>query len=562
MKTICRILIVVACTGSFAEAAPRPRLRAVAARGTFRTGHVQYITSRRAYLDRGGLDGLAAGQLLQLLRAGRPSVRCAVERTGDHVAVCSGPGIRVGDAFRVAPMRHGSALRERAAAQPQDPAVLEPRVQALASARFHKVEFAGANRHGISAAISASIAVAAWSGGAALADGGAYLVEEVDGQMRRLPVGDTDLRLDLAFTAVRWQLRPSTARFEPNVRTQFFLWEAELSRREIADRTVLAVGRLWPWHLPGLTVLDGIQVGRRTQDGAAEVGLYLGSLPSAAGLAPTVGSWATGVYAALVRMRPRSTGALGAMLEIRAGARHAPVAGQLREAELAGQIFGDLWSAGGGARGSQLVERGGAPALEDAHVHLRLHGLPRFSGWVQLRYAAPRLEDVAVLRSEVPNAGRAYHGALGGQLRLSPAIALALTADAHADRETGDRSMDATGEVILPRLFADAGGLWLAVTVTEGWARSRGGYAQFLGTPIANVRVLARVGARTLEFAGLQPNPDSREVDGYLQLDRALGDRWRLRARSSLTVPLSVQAQAPLPPRAAYQLGVDLVAAL
>jgi hypothetical protein len=261
-------------------------------------------------------------------------------------------------------------------------------------------------------------------------------------------------------------------------------------------------------------------------------------------------------------MRPRSTGALGAMLEVRAGARHAPLAGQLREAEMAGQVFGNLWAAGGGARGSQIAERGSVPALEDAHVHLRLHGLTRFSGWVQLRYAAPRLEDVAALRSETPSAGGAYHGALGAQLRLSPSIAVATTADAHADRQTGDRTVDATAELILPRLFADAGGLWLAVTATEGWARSRGGYAQFLGAPFASVRVLARIGARTTEFAGLQPNPDSLDVDGYLQLDRALGEHWRVRARSSVTVPLFVQAQEPLPPRAAYQLGVDLVAAL
>ncbi|HSS38359.1 MAG TPA: serine/threonine-protein kinase, partial [Polyangia bacterium] len=122
--------------------------------------------------------------------------------------------------------------------------------------------------------------------------------------------------------------------------------------------------------------------------------------------------------------------------------------------------------------------------------------------------------------------------------------------------------MDATAEVILPRLFADAGGLWLAVTGTEGWARSRGGYAQFLGAPVANVRVLARVGARTVDFAGPVPNPDSSEVDGYLQLDRAIGDRWRLRARSSLTVPLSVQAQAPLPPRANRQLPVSVIAGI
>ena len=74
-----------------------------------RLGRVQMVTDRRAYLDRGAVDGLVAGQALAIARAGRPIGSCTLEVVGDHEATCTGHRLRVGDMFRTA---HGAGRRQ------------------------------------------------------------------------------------------------------------------------------------------------------------------------------------------------------------------------------------------------------------------------------------------------------------------------------------------------------------------------------------------------------------------------------------------------------------------
>lgn len=537
--------------------APRLTLRE---RAPSKTGHVQFITDQRAYLDRGTLDGLVEGQMLQLVRAGRPVVRCAVDRVADHVAVCRGPDIRAGDVFRV----RGRLERPAGAAtpplpSPAEPALVDARARVLAKTRFPKVDFSAGDRRMAEGGASIRVGVAAWSGGASATDGagaGGSLAAQVDGRVERLRLGETDLRADLAFTAVRWQLRPDPARFAPGVRTQFLLWEAEVSRREIGDRTVLALGRIWPWHLPGLGMLDGLQVGRRSSEGDVETGVYLGTVPTAETLAPTLGAWAGGAYAALVHA-PHGAGTPAANLEARVGARHSEIVGQVRDAELLGQAWGRTWGVGGGARAYQVRGRAGPPQLELAQVYLHVRDREPIGGWLQARYMGPRPDDGALLRDELPSRFAEYHAAFGLRLDVSAALGLALSADAHRSLEAERQSTDARLELRLPRLFAETGGLWLAATATQGWVRSRGGYVQFLGAPFASARVLARIAARTTAFDGPDATSDATEVDGFLQVDTAVGERWRVRARSSVALPLSVQAQPPTSVRVAYQAAID-----
>ena len=61
----------------------------------------------------------------------------------------------------------------------------------------------------------------------------------------------------------------SPPRFRPGSGTELYLWDAEISHREIDWPTVLALGRIWPWHTPGLPILDGVQLGRRNESGTA-----------------------------------------------------------------------------------------------------------------------------------------------------------------------------------------------------------------------------------------------------------------------------------------------------
>src|SRR5262245_33485385 len=57
---------------------------------------VVYVTSDRAYVDRGAADGLRAGDVLS---AGRAT--CKVVEIGDHFASCEGGAVRTGDSVQL-----------------------------------------------------------------------------------------------------------------------------------------------------------------------------------------------------------------------------------------------------------------------------------------------------------------------------------------------------------------------------------------------------------------------------------------------------------------------------
>ena len=179
---------------------------------------------------------------------------------------------------------------------------------------------------------------------------------------------------------------------------------------------------------------------------------------------------------------------------------------------------------------------------------------------MELRYLGPTSVDQTAPSGEQPSGAGAYHGALGTHVDLTRGVGLGLLADAHRDRATGAQALDGTLELRLPRLFSDAGGMWLAATVAEGWVRSRGAYLQYLGAPIGSTRVFARVTARTTRFNVTDALPDVTEIDGYLHLDAPVTARLRLRGHSSFFVPIAVQGQSPVQPRLSYLFGVDAVA--
>lgn len=536
----------------------RDRVRTRAGTGP---GHVQFITGLRAYLDRGNADGLVEGQYLEMVRGGRFVGRCALEHLGDHAAVCQGPAIRVGDSFRSAkPPRVASERAPKVLPPPIDPATLADRALALRAVPFQKVDFTPRDRDdGTGPSVRVEVGAAGWSGGRFGGGPGGYLEEHVDGRIQRLRLGDSDLRFDLAFTAVRWQRRPEPSRFLPDARTELFVWQAEVSRRELDDRTVLGVGRLWPRHIPGLAMIDGLQLGRRNETGSGEAGIYAGTAPTEAGLLPTVGNWAAGVYGVRVVASPRGRALPSASVESRIGVRRLPAGGALREGELLGQLWARSWGMGGGARAVSIPNDPG-PKLELAHLHLRAGDRERIGGWMELRYLGPASLDEPAPAAEQPSQAGAYHGALGTHVDLTRAVGLGLLADAHRDRATGSRTVDGTLELRLPRLFSDAGGLWFAATVTEGWVRSRGAYLQYLGAPVGSTRVFARVAARTSRFDVAGALADATEIDGYLHLDAPVTARLRLRGRSSFFVPITVQGQPPVQPSVSYLLGVDVVA--
>jgi hypothetical protein len=536
----------------------RPAAAALAAR----QGRVQFVTEKRVYLDRGSANGLVVRQAVQLIRNGRPMHKCTVDLVSAHAAVCHAAGARAGDLFRYASAT--PEARPRAAAElpgPLPDEAVQQRAEAIAQAPHDKLDFVRKNTAARPASVSLGIGVTFWSGSSSSPGPGS--MEQVDGQLHRIRLGETDLRLDAAFTAMRWQNQSGgDRRFRPDTPTQFYLWEAEVSRREIHDRTVLAVGRIWPWHLPGVAVIDGLQVGRRNLAQTAELGAYGGLIPSALALAPSGDSWAGGVYGAFSQSGARNDRLRLVREELRFGFRHSPTVGLVGEGEALADMSLTSWgaNAGGRVRYASEVER--QPVLEQGFAAVGLHLTETSSGWIQVRYAGVAPEQQPLLTNELPALRGGYHASLNATWAASTTMQVALFGSTHVDRDSGLDETEATAELRLPRFFGDSGGFWIGAGAAEGWLRTRSLYFQMVGRDLARLRLTARLTGTSSDFITSAATADLTEIGGYLQLEAVITDHIRMRARGLARVPVRIQGSPPGGDGVAFVSGLDALFAL
>ena len=510
-------------------------------------GRVTFVTDRRAYLDHGADVALTAGQTVTLFRSDRAAGSCVVDTVAAHGASCTGGRARVGDTFRFARAARPSPSspspspsRERAPVLAAE--ALQADAQTIADATIQKVEFVGRARFGAPQAVALTGGYASWTTGAPQSD---FRQERVDGTVR-LRLGETGLRFDAAFSALRWQPRPDSTRFSPGRQTQFFLWEAEISRRDPDARTVVAVGRLWPWHTPGLSVLDGIQIGRQNEARTREWGAYAGLIPDGLSLAPAVDVWAGGLYGSLTQVGTKSGLVHLAREEARIGARHLPDVGLVTEAELLAQVWLGSSTVGGGGRVIFLPGGTDRAALDRGYVHLRGRVLSSLVAGLHVRYFGAALDGgQTLLRNVSPTVQGGYH--TGGDAHWDPLpwLGTSLFADLNRDTQSGLTGRDGGVELRFPRLLGDRGGLWLGAEAAEGWLRSRSLHAQVLVRLRERFRVLGRVTAMASEFLTPQSNLNTEELDGYLQIDASIWSWLRLGGRALIRAPLDFVADAP-----------------
>jgi hypothetical protein len=504
-------------------------------------GHVTFVTEKRAYLDRGADHGLAVGQSVALSRGGRAAGACAVEALGPREATCAGGHPRVGDSFRAS-----RAPAKVAASAPALPAVTDEETRrawagAVAAAPYAKVDFDGHASGGGRAAVSVSPGFTAWVGRPETT--GDTFQERLDGAVG-VPLGETGLRFDAAFSAMRWQTS-SAERFRGGAPTQFYLWEAEISRREPDGRTVLSVGRMWPWHLPGLPMLDGVQLGRQNEARSVEAGVYAGALPTSEALRPTTDAWAAGGYASLAQAGDGKGVFRAAREELRAGVWNAPGAGLILEGEGLAQAWLGAWSLGASGRASWARDVEAAPVLERASVDLASRASGKVAGGVHLRTFGRAPFDAAPLRGEVASLAGSVHGVADVRCELDPALALAASAGAHRDGGTGRAHAHAGGEVRMPRLFGERAGVWLGGEAEAGWLRGVGAYAQLVARARDRLALVFRLSASATEFTTPTTAANVAELGGYLHLDGPLGSSLRLRAWSLARVPVAVEGGVP-----------------
>lgn len=520
-------------------------------------GNVQFVTEKRAYLDRGAKDGLAAKQQMQLFRGGRAVGSCAIETLADHQATCVGGRPRTGDSFRL-PSRTGAKKRERLAALPPliDEETLRRRAVAVSEAPYDKVDFTGlrvlaAHTHG-----EVSSAFTVWH--TAPDPNGDYSVEELDGTVQVYDLGASGVDFNAAFTAMRWGSRATIGRFQPTQQSQFYLWEAEFAKRRTDAKTVFAVGRIWPWHAPGLTLLDGVQVGRHNEEGTAEGGVYAGLVPLASSVAPST-AWASGIYGALVETGSKKSAFRLAREEARVGVWGGPGTGLVADVEALAQVWLGAWSLGGGGRALRATDATPNMVIDRGYLDLAARPTTTFGIGLHLRYFGPALPALAILQGVTPSPTGTFNMLAEAHWELASWLGASGSGGLNQDRDTGRSLGYGAAELRLPRLLGGAGGFSVGGELEEGWLRGRLLYAQ-VGTRIGDrVQILARISASSSEYEipTLAPNVD--EVGGYLQLDGSLCTWLRVRASSLIRVPFLLQGATPWDPTFGLVVGISLI---
>jgi hypothetical protein len=519
-----------------------------------RIGRVRFVTHKRIYLDRGAADGLELRQTVTLFRGTPKVTTCQIEILAAHAAVCRGLGGQLGDTFQLpagGPRTPGPA-EPRALPAPENDDALVRYERALAEAPHDKVDFVSKAGAGLPRRIWVGVSAGLFSEPGSV---DRYAYEAIDAEIRNVPIGSGSLRFDAAFTALRRQTTIDP-RFRPSVESMFYLWEAEITRRQRDDRTVLAIGRLWPWHLPGLPMLDGAQIGRRNAGGTIEGGVYGGAIPTAVTLSPIDGAWAGGVYGAATQ----GGGGAGVLSreEIRVGVRDSAAAGLVREAEAVAQLWSRalVLGAGGRLRHAPLVDS--RPVLELAQGDLRIAPAAPIRARAQFRYLGVAPESQALLRGEVPTTLGGYFGGAELSWDAFRRFGIGLLASGNHDRQRDLNQGDATLEVRAPRLFGDIGGMAAGASAGEGWLRTRTAFVQIMART-SGLRIFGRIGGGTTQFAEPVLTPVTVELGGNLQIEAVLTPRLRIVGRSLVRAPVVVDGM--LPPSSIYGVvsRIDLI---
>jgi len=506
-------------------------------------GQVRFVTERRAYLDRGARDGLAVSQQLQLTRGARPFAACKVDTVSEQQATCVGARARVGDTFRPPGTSRKPPAAPEALAGLVDEATLASRARALAETDYEKVDFTG--ERGTRSRSSGSIApgVAVWQSRPDAR--GNYAQTRLDGAISVLDLGGTGARFDTQFSAQRWSRPSALERFRAGTASQFYLWQAEVSRRREEGGTVFAAGRLWPWHLPGVTLLDGVQLGRQNATRTMEGGFYGGTIPTATAIAPSGDLWTAGAYGSLVQPgRARALFRL-AREEARVGIWHAPLQGVVAEAEGMGQIWLGPWSIAGGGRLRFARAVSPRPVAERAYLDVGFRPTLTVAGSAHLRYFGPALFDDAALRAVTPTLAGGIHATVDAHWDVSSWLAFGAFGGAHRDGDSGRQQIYGAAELRLPRCLGEGGGISGGAEAQQGWLRGRTVYLQAFEQAGRRVQVLARLSASATTFETPAVTENLRELGGYLSIDATAASWFRLRAWSLLRLPYAQQDEPP-----------------
>ncbi len=509
------VLVVAAVT---AAAAPRER------------GRVRYATAKRAYLDAGKLEGLKLGDTIDLVRGARKAATCKIDQLADRGASCLADA-RAGDTFALpsAPPAVAPAPPPRASSFPAvDGAAAQAR---LADAPVDKVDFKPSKSSfggGALPLVTASIGHTAF----VTFGGGQFEQEAVDLTLDGLSLRFAGFRAYAHLTALVYSQRPAQVRFRPGDTFQLYVWDLEASSREVGRSFVASVGRIWPYHTPGLTLVDGAQVGWRSRSGDAEVGVIGGTIPEAMTLYPSP-QWLGGIYYGVTHARPRAKWFRLLRHEARLSLRETVASGPLLELEALVQAWVHRTiDVGADARASMGAGDWSVPHFDAARASIGLHPFETVRGFVSFRYLDARIADPDALLPSFLSTGRWYYG--DADMTYSPFAWLSwsvqLGAAYNVDQLSLGRQYVGT-EVGFPRLFGGVGGISVGYREELGWMSGRTAWVGLTAALSDRLRLLWRA---SFFDDTLAASNELRELGLYAMLDTRLY-RWLSLRASALS---------------------------
>jgi hypothetical protein len=463
-------------------------------------GKVVFASAKRAYLDVGEADGITLELTLTLKRGNRNLGACKVDLLAQHSSACAMAGARIGDTFALpaTPPRSPGPVAHAVPA-PAPIAEIEREHERIVDAPYALVDAGRELATGYGGGM-ASVRAGHEAWATLFGSGSTFQDERVHVSVDGVPLGLAGFRAYAELEALVYTERPANARFRPGTDAQFYAWEAEVASRDPGRPFALALGRMWPWHLPGLATLDGGQAGWKSRDGEREAGVYGGGLPDPVTLEPAFDRWTAGAYGAYTSVGARDSTLRLVRAEGRVGMSNLPDAGKALDAEvlLAGFVAGWL-DVGAEARAllatswNPGVMLSDGPGLEALRAHVGVH-LPRLNFLASVRY----LDATSGL--DQSGLGPAPYG-LDGYTTAEADVSwdvgpgLVLGASGGVDEESTGLERDRAWvgpELALPVVFGRLGGLSLAYREERGWLPGRSGSLQVALHPGDSVNLLVR----------------------------------------------------------------------
>jgi hypothetical protein len=509
------------------------------------SGTVTYVTQSEAFLNVGAQSGLAVGQKLEVTRKARKIGACDVVTVSDKTAICKGERFDRGDRFSFA-VNDAVIPKPRPpdeVAKPRPPlptaSELKQKRDVVLAAPLKVVPFEKGEALATSARASVQLREQVWH--ITSSAGGPFARTSLDASAKAsLGLGFLPTAYGAASMRVVGDLlAPADQRFRPGELVELYVWGASVGT---SDGPVIAeLGRFYPRMAPGLSLLDGAQVGGRFL-GSTEVGVYAGVIPDVVSTLPAADRIAAGAYFG-TDAAPLDDELL-ILPRLRVGVMSNPDFTVVRgEVEAQTQlVWINILTLGGSLRAGMGGTPQLAPSLDTARADLAFTAIPNVTLSGNYRFLAPLVVDYDLLsKYPVGAAGGAHHGGGSAAFRPFSWISLGATGGAGFDF-TAQRARGYAGpEIGFPELFGSWGGMDVGYLEELGDWPGRSGW---LSAHLAPLSVL-RFGSR-LSYFETQAFYDSlRETAVMLFVDAPVVPWLTLRGRTY--VQQAMPTLAPLP---------------